>query len=152
VNTSSLAHRTGNIDFEDIHWEHRKYKTMQAYADSKLANLYFSYELARKLKNESNAPMVIAAHPGWTKTELDRHNGLVGIISSIVGQKVEMGVLPSLMAAFDPAAENGDYYGASRFKEMRGYPKKVSSNEKSQDQELAKKLWLLSESLTGIKL
>ncbi len=151
INTSSLAHLTGNINFEDINWEQRKYKTMQAYADSKIANLYFSYELAGKLKDKTNAPLVIAAHPGWTKTELDRHIGLVGIISSIIGQKVEMGVLPTLMACFDPKANSGDYYGASGFREMRGYPKKVQSNAKSHDTAIAQKLWLKSEELTGIK-
>lgn len=152
VNTSSLAHLTGNINFDDINWENRKYKTMQAYADSKIANLYFSYELASKLKGKANAPLVIAAHPGWTKTELDRHIGIVGIISTIVGQKVEMGILPTLMAAFDPAAQNGDYYGASGFREMRGYPKKVQSNATSRDKASAQKLWAASEELTGIKL
>lgn len=152
VNTSSLAHLTGNINFEDINWSQRNYKTMQAYADSKIANLYFSYELANKLKDKPNAPLVIAAHPGWTKTELDRHSGLAAFISNIVGQKVEMGILPTLMAAFDPKANNGDYYGASGFREMRGYPKKVQSNAKSHDKASAHKLWTLSEELTGIKL
>lgn len=152
INTSSLAHLTGDINFEDINWEQRKYKTMQAYADSKIANLYFSYELARKLKDKATAPLVVTAHPGWVKTELSRHIGWVGIVSSIIGQKAEMGMLPTLMASFDPDAKNSDYYGASGFREMRGYPKKVQSNAKSQDEALAKKLWILSEDLTGIKL
>ena len=150
VNTSSLAHLTGNIDFEDINWENRKYKTMQAYADSKIANLYFHYELVKKLEGQKNAPVVIAAHPGWTKTELDRHIGIVGIMSSIIGQKVEMGVLPTLRAAIDPDAISGDYFGPSGFKEMRGNPIKVKSNAMSHDETLAKKLWSLSEELTGI--
>lgn len=102
VNTSSLAHLTGNIDFEDINWENRKYKTMQAYSDSKIANLYFHYELVNKLNGKINAPLEIAAHPGWTKTDLDRHIGIVGIISTIIGQKVEMGVLATQRAAIDP--------------------------------------------------
>lgn len=152
VNTSSLAHLTGNLNFEDINWENRKYKTMQAYSDSKLANLYFSFELAEKIKEKPNRPLVIAAHPGWTKTELDRHIGLVGIISSIIGQKVNMGVLPTLMAAFDPAAAHGDYYGPSDFREMRGYPKKVQGNLMSRNKQNAQQLWTLSEKLTGITL
>lgn len=151
VNTASLAHLTGNIDFEDINWENRKFKTMQAYADSKLANLYFHYELTKKLKELENAPRVIAAHPGWTKTELDRHIGLVGFISSIIGQKVQMGVLPTLRAATDPEALSGDYFGPSGFREMRGNPIKVKSNEMSHNTKNAEKLWLLSEKLTGIK-
>lgn len=151
VNTSSLAHLTGNIDFEDINWINRKYKTMQAYSDSKLANLYFHYALAKKLKGQKNVPLVIAAHPGWTKTELDRHIGLVGVISSIIGQKSEMGVLPTLRAAIDPEAMNGDYFGPDGFKEMRGYPVKVKSNKMSHDSQKARQLWELSEKLTGIK-
>lgn len=151
VNTSSLAHLTGNIDFEDINWINRKYKTMQAYSDSKLANLYFHYALAKKLKGQKNVPLVIAAHPGWTKTELDRHIGLVGVISSIIGQKSEMGVLPTLRAAIDPEAMNGDYFGPDGFKEMRGYPVKVKSNKMSHDSQKARQLWELSEKLSGIK-
>jgi NAD(P)-dependent dehydrogenase (short-subunit alcohol dehydrogenase family) len=151
VNTASLAHLTGNIDFEDINWENRKYKTMQAYADSKIANLYFHYELAKKLKGQNNAPLVIAAHPGWTKTELDRHIGIVGIISSIIGQKAEKGVLPTLRAATDPNAISGDYFGPDGFREMRGNPVKVKSNAMSLNAQKAEQLWTLSEKLTGIK-
>jgi NAD(P)-dependent dehydrogenase (short-subunit alcohol dehydrogenase family) len=151
VNTASLAHLTGNIDFDDINWENRKYKTMQAYADSKIANLYFHYELAKKLKGQKNAPLVIAAHPGWTKTELDRHIGIVGIISSIIGQKVIKGVLPTLRAATDPDAISGDYFGPDGFREMRGNPVKVKSNAMSLNAQKAVQLWALSEKLTGIK-
>lgn len=151
INTASLAHLTGNIDFEDINWENRKYKTMQAYADSKIANLYFHYELAKKLKGQNNAPLVVAAHPGWTKTELDRHIGIVGIISSIIGQKAEKGVLPTLRAATDPNAISGDYFGPDGFREMRGNPVKVKSNAMSLNAQKAEQLWTLSEKLTGIK-
>ncbi len=151
VNTASLAHLTGNINFDDINWENRKYKTMQAYADSKIANLYFHYELAKKLKGQDNAPLVVAAHPGWTKTELDRHIGIVGIISSIIGQKVEKGVLPTLRAATDPDAISGDYFGPDGFREMRGNPIKVKSNAMSLDAQKAQQLWTLSEKLTSIK-
>jgi len=151
VNTASLAHLTGNIDFEDINWENRAYKTMQAYADSKIANLYFHYELAKKLQGQENAPLVIAAHPGWTKTELDRHKGIVSIISSIIGQKAEMGVMPTLRAAIETDVKSGDYFGPSGFREMRGDPIKVKSNEMSLNAQKAEQLWKLSEQLTGIK-
>lgn len=151
VNTASLAHLTGNIDFEDINWENRNYKTMQAYADSKIANLYFHYELAKKLERQKNAPLVIAAHPGWTKTELDRHIGIVGIISTIIGQKVAMGVLPTLRAAIDPEANSGDYFGPDGFREMRGNPVKVKSNAMSLNAQKAEQLWTISEKITGIK-
>jgi NAD(P)-dependent dehydrogenase (short-subunit alcohol dehydrogenase family) len=151
VNTASLAHLTGNIDFDDINWENRKYKTMQAYADSKIANLYFHFELVKKLKGQKNVPLVIAAHPGWTKTELDRHIGIVGLISTIIGQKVEMGVLPTLRAAIDPDAISGDYFGPDGFREMRGYPIKVKANAMALNVQKAEQLWTLSEKLPGIK-
>ncbi|MDO7609858.1 MAG: SDR family NAD(P)-dependent oxidoreductase, partial [Crocinitomicaceae bacterium] len=74
VSTSSLAHLGGNINFNDIHWEARKYKTNKAYSDSKIANLYFTYEMARRNKNISGFPTVVTAHPGWTKTDLLKHS------------------------------------------------------------------------------
>lgn len=150
VNTSSMAHKSGNINFEDLNWTSRKYKTMQAYADSKLANLYFTYELVKKLKNHPNAPLVVSAHPGWTKTELDRHSGFAAFLGNVLAQKVEMGTLPTLRAAFDSEAKPGDYYGPSGFMEIKGDPIKVPSNAKSHEEASAKKLWDLSEKLTGL--
>lgn len=150
VATSSIAHRQGNINFEDIHWEERDYKTGQAYGDSKIANLYFAYELARKLKGESNAPLVTAAHPGWTTTELQRHSTFFKVLNPIFGQSVEKGTLPTLRAAIDPDAEPGDYFGPSGFMEMNGYPKVVGSNALSQDGDKARQLWTLSEALTDV--
>ena len=70
---SSMAHAFGKLDFEDLNWETRKYKKWQAYGDSKIANLYFTYELQKKLGNGTSGVTVAAAHPGWTATELQRH-------------------------------------------------------------------------------
>ncbi|MGK0388064.1 MAG: NAD(P)-dependent dehydrogenase (short-subunit alcohol dehydrogenase family) [Maribacter sp.] len=151
VATASIAHRQGNINFDDINWEKRDYKTGKAYGDSKLANLYFAYELARKLKNDSNAPMVVTSHPGWTKTELDRHSGVIAFIGNIIAQTVEMGTLPTLRAAIDENAQSGDYFGPANLFEMRGHPIVVKSNELSYDEANAKRLWDISEELTGIR-
>lgn len=151
VATASLAHRTGNINFEDLNWEKRKYKTGQAYSDSKIANLYFAYELAKRLQSDKNHPLVTAAHPGWTKTELDRHSGVAAFLGNIVAQHVEMGTLPTLRAAVDPEAKPGDYFGPAKFFEARGFPILVKSNPKSNDTALAKKLWDVSEQLTGVR-
>lgn len=151
VVTSSIAHKTGNINFEDINWESRKYNTNKAYSDSKLANLYFMYELVNRLKSDKNAPMVTCAHPGWTKTELDRHSGVAAFIGNIIAQKVDKGTLPTLRAAIDPQAKTGDYFGPKGFMEMRGYPVIVPSNKMSHNQENAKKLWDISEALTGVQ-
>lgn len=150
VVTSSVAHKFGKINLEDIHWESRKYNTNNAYGDSKLANLYFAYELVRKLKNDPEAPMVTAAHPGWTRTELQRHSGGIQFLNNFFSQAPAMGILPSLRAGFDPNAKAGDYYGPAKFFEMQGYPVKVKSNKLSHDKEIAKKLWDLSEELTMV--
>ncbi len=150
VATSSIAHRPGKIDFADINWEKRKYKTTQAYGDSKLANLYFTYELARKFKDDPNAPLVTAAHPGYTRTDLQRHSLFWRIMNPIMGQGVEQGVLPTLRAATDPDANPGDFYGPSGFQELKGAPIVVKSNERSYNEANAKRLWEVSETMTGI--
>ncbi len=150
VITSSIAHKLGNINFDDINWETRKYNTNKAYADSKIANLYFIYELVGKFKGNENAPIFIAAHPGWTKTELDRHTGFGSFMGNILAQTVQMGTLPTLRAATDQNVESGDYYGPTKMMEMRGYPELVQSNKLSHNKENAKKLWDISEQLTGV--
>jgi NAD(P)-dependent dehydrogenase (short-subunit alcohol dehydrogenase family) len=151
VATSSMAHKQGNIDFDDINWETRDYKTGKAYSDSKIANLYFAYELARKLEGDSNAPTVVTSHPGWTKTELDRHSGVFEFFGNIIAQKVDMGTLPTLRAAIDKESKSGDYYGPEGFLEMRGYPIIVKANEMAHNTAKAKQLWEMSEKMTGVQ-
>jgi NAD(P)-dependent dehydrogenase (short-subunit alcohol dehydrogenase family) len=151
VATSSMAHKSGDIDFDDINWETRKYKTTKAYSDSKLANLYFMYELVRKFKGDKNAPTVTTSHPGWTKTELDRHSGLASFLGNIIAQTVEMGTLPTLRAATDLEAKSGDYFGPAGMMEMRGHPVLVPSTELARNAKNARTLWDMSEQLTGVK-
>ncbi|WP_321308850.1 oxidoreductase [Marinifilum fragile] len=151
VVTSSVAHKFGNINLSDLNWENRKYNTNKAYGDSKLANLYFAYELVRKFKNDADAPIVTAAHPGWTRTELQRHKGWIRFLNNFFSQPPAMGILPSLRAGFDPNAKAGEFYGPAKFFEMQGYPVQVKSNNLSHDEGIAKKLWDLSEAITGVK-
>ena len=151
VATSSLAHKSGDINFDDINWESRKYSTTKAYSDSKLANLYFTYELASKYKCNTNAPMFTVAHPGGTNTDLGRHLSIAKLLSPIIGQKVEMGTLPSLRAATDLNATTGDYFGPKNFFEVRGYPVIVKASKMAQNEANAKKLWDISEHMTGVK-
>jgi len=101
VSTSSVAHNQGDIDFTDINWEKRKYNTNKAYSDSKLANLYFSYELKRRLENVENPPLVVTAHPGGTKTDLARHSGIFNVFMNLLFLPVVKGVLSTLRAATD---------------------------------------------------
>ena len=122
-----------------------------AYGDSKLANLYFTYELARRLVTNGNNPKITAAHPGWTSTDLQRHAVFLRFLNHLLGQGVKMGALPTLRAAFDDNAKAGEYFGPSRCFHMHGYPKKQASNKMSYDEEKARKLWELSEEMTGIK-
>lgn len=151
VVTSSVAHRQGNIDFEDFHWNTRKYNSWNAYGDSKLANLYFAYELSRKLIDDLNAPLVVAAHPGWTKTELNRHSFLFKVLNPFFAQHVAEGTLPTLRAATDENAKTGDYFGPSGYQELKGSPIVVKSNVNSYNESNAKRLWELSEQMTGIQ-
>ncbi len=151
VNVSSGAHNWGNINFDDLGWENRKYKASRAYGDSKIANLYFTYELQNLLSKNGSNPIVTAAHPGWTATELQRHIGLASFLNNFFAMPIEQGALPSLRAATDENAQSGDYFGPDGFREMKGYPVKVGSNKLSHDKGIAYKLWEVSVDLTGIK-
>ena len=145
---SSASHNFGNIDFDDLAWENRPYRPNHAYGDSKIANLYFTYELARRLNGDGVT--VTAAHPGWTATDLQRHSGLFRFFNPILAQKIPMGALPTLRAAVDPDAEGGSYFGPGGMGGIRGYPVKVQSNELSRDESIARRLWDVSEKLTGV--
>jgi NAD(P)-dependent dehydrogenase (short-subunit alcohol dehydrogenase family) len=149
INVSSGAHNWGEINFDDLQWENREYKKGIAYGDSKIANLYFTYELSRKIRDSDLK--VLAAHPGWTATDLQRHSGLFSFLNPFFAQKPQMGALPTLRAATDLKAASGDYYGPDGRREIKGYPVKVQSNTLSKDENIAQKLWDVSEQLTGVK-
>jgi len=151
VNVSSMAHTFGDLDFDDLNWEKREYNKMKSYGDSKIANLYFTYELARRLQAKGSHTMVTAAHPGWTATDLQRHSGLFSFLNPFFAMKAPQGALPTLRAAVDSEANSGDFFGPNGWKEMRGWPVKVQSNALSQDEAIAKRLWEVSEEWTGIK-
>jgi len=150
VTVSSGAHRFGQIDFDDLHWENKSYNPNRAYGQSKLANLLFTYELQRKLAAAGQDTFAVAAHPGWTETNLQRHSGLASFLNPFFAQSQPMGALPTIRAAVDPNVNGGDYYGPDGFMEMRGYPTKVESNDRSHDHAVAARLWQLSEQLTEV--
>jgi len=149
VNVSSGAHRmgTGTIDFDNLNAE-KGYQPANAYAQSKLANLLFTLELNSHLENIDSDVIATAAHPGWTVTGLQK--GFLHTVSEWIGQRPEMGALPTLQAALDPDAKRNDYFGPSGFMEMRGYPQKVETGDAAKDVNLAKRLWEVSEEMTGI--
>ena len=151
VTVSSQGHRAGNINFGDINFE-RRYNRIRAYGQSKLANLMFTYELERRLRAAGAATSALAAHPGVSATELQRHvPALLQALSRFVPmQPAERGALPTVRAATDPSARGGQYYGpAGRF-QMSGYPVVVESSRRSHDTEVQRRLWELSERLTGV--
>jgi len=150
VTVSSNGHRFGGVRFDDLQSE-RSYSRVGAYGQSKLANLLFTYELQRRLEQAKTGTIAVAAHPGASSSELGRYApGAVRRISPLLEQSAEMGALPTLRAAADPTVRGGQYYGPSGFLQLRGYPKLVSSNAKSHDVAVQKRLWAVSEALTGV--
>jgi NAD(P)-dependent dehydrogenase (short-subunit alcohol dehydrogenase family) len=154
VTMSSIAHRNGRIHFDDLNFE-RGYKAWPAYSQSKLANLLFTYELQRRLGASGSATLAVAAHPGWARTELQRHTGgMLGLLMAGIGpwlsQDQQAGALPLLRAATDPAVRAGEYYGPDGFQEMKGEPVRVQSVPRSHDRELQQRLWQCSEQTTGV--
>jgi len=151
VTQSSLAHRmNGHINFKDINWE-RSYSKAKAYAQSKMANLLFTYELDRRFKEHEINAIALASHPGITDTELFRYANLARIFARKLAQNVNMGTLPVLKAATVNGLKGGEYFGPISVMETRGYPGIVKSNRRSYDKKLAMRLWSVSEELTGIK-
>lgn len=150
VVTSSMAHKSGKINFSDINWEKRKYSSVQAYSDSKIAMLHFMTAFAKIYDNDDEAPMITGAHPGWTSTDLQRHSGIGKFLNPLLGQGPNLGILPTLRASFDTDASSGDYFGPSGFLELQGLPVKVKRSKASRDSSRATRLWDLSQQLTGV--
>ncbi|MGB5682623.1 MAG: SDR family NAD(P)-dependent oxidoreductase [Polyangiales bacterium] len=149
VTVSSIAHYLGKIDFSDLNWE-RGYKAQAAYGQSKLANLLFTYELQRRLAAAGKETLAVAAHPGWTSTNLQEHAPSVKFMNRFFAQEPLMGALPTLYAATESDVKGGEYYGPSGFLEMNGPPKRVNSNKRSRDEKVAERLWNVSQDLTGV--
>ena len=146
--TSSVAHRLGDPDPEDLDWTRRRYDAWRAYGDSKLANLLFAAELARRLHGAG--PLVVAGHPGWTRTDLQRHSGIARLLNPLVAMPVSQGMLGPLRAATDPDARPGDFFGPTKLGQMRGYPERVEPKPLANDADLAARLWEISEARTGV--
>lgn len=156
VNVSSIAHKKGTFDFNDLLYDDGKsYDPMKAYQRSKIANLLFTYELQRKLDG-SSVTMAVAAHPGVSMTNLANHlKGsfmfkIFSLLSPFVAHPVANGALPEIRASVDPEVKPGTYYGPAGFNEMKGAPVVVQSNSASHNKQDAQKLWEVSEKLTGV--
>ncbi len=158
VTQSSGLHEKGSINFDDLMKED-KYDPQQAYADSKLANVLFAYELDRKIRREGLEMKSIAVHPGFADTNLQNAEendnfflkdlGMKAV-SKVFAQSAERGALPMLYASVSENVEGGEYIGPGGFMNFRGLPEKQESSEASYSTETAEELWAVSEELTGI--
>jgi NAD(P)-dependent dehydrogenase (short-subunit alcohol dehydrogenase family) len=131
-------------------WEHG-YRKWFVYSQSKLANLLFTYELQRKLAGAGKEQIAVAAHPGWSATNLQAQSWIFHTLNPLFGQPAAMGALPTLYAATAEDVSGGSYYGPGGLAEVRGFPKKVDSNALSKDLVVASRLWGVSEELTGVE-
>jgi NAD(P)-dependent dehydrogenase (short-subunit alcohol dehydrogenase family) len=153
VSVASVAHRVGRIDWDDLNWERRRYSAARAYGQSKLANLLFIAELQRRLTSVGSDVLAAAAHPGYAATNLPFHSGnrifdgLSWIGNVLFAQSAGGGALPTLYAATAPIPP-GAYVGPG-FLEIRGRPKLVVASARAQSADDARRLWQVSEELTG---
>jgi NAD(P)-dependent dehydrogenase (short-subunit alcohol dehydrogenase family) len=156
VTVSSIGHRMrAKIHFDDLQWE-RSYDRLKAYSQSKLANLMFTYELQRRLAATAAPTLAVAAHPGFSTTELARNSPaalrwLVPVTAPLIAQSAAKGALPSLRAATDPDVLGGQYYGPGGPGELKGSPKLVTSSKQSHDADIQRRLWTVSEELTAVR-
>lgn len=158
VTVGSAGHRMGGpIDLDDLDRHRRPYDRTAAYGHSKLANLLFTYELDRRLP--AGGPLAVAAHPGGADTAGSRsamsHSSALtrtafAAIRPLLLQSPR-GALPVLRAATAPDVRGGEYYGPRGFQQSRGYPKVVRSSPQSYDTSLQRRLWALSQDMTGIE-
>jgi NAD(P)-dependent dehydrogenase (short-subunit alcohol dehydrogenase family) len=156
VTVSSAGHRLGSIDFEDLNWERKPYKPWRAYGQSKLANLLFTSELQRRLSAAGSAVLATAAHPGYAATNLQFHSGrrVFDLVSKLanrfLAQDENGGALPTLYAAVADIP-GGSFAGPGGFMEQRGAPKLVGRSRAATDADVARRLWVASEELTGVR-
>jgi NAD(P)-dependent dehydrogenase (short-subunit alcohol dehydrogenase family) len=155
VTVSSLEHRGGSIHFDDLTGV-RSYSPRAFYRQSKFANVLFALELDRRVRAAGIPVRSVLAHPGWSATNLQTSaptgvmKQLMRIGNRVLAQSAEMGALCQLYAAVDPGAESGSFYGPDGLGELRGHPTRVRPAPSATDAETARRLWELSEELTGV--
>lgn len=163
VTVSSAAHRIGKIDFDDLQRE-RSYGPWRAYGQSKLANLLFARELQARAAAAGLLLLSLASHPGYSATALQttgpgmgggvmgRLNALGGQIGNVlIGTSDAYGALPSLYAATDPEVPGGSFVGPTRLNQTRGPVGVVASTKAGRDMDVARRLFDVSEELTGVR-
>ncbi len=155
ITTSSIAHEKAKIDFDNLNSE-KSYSKMGAYGQSKLACLMFAYELQRRLDSANSKVIALSVHPGVSKTNLFKNipkfiDLLFTPVWNLYFHTPDKAAMHMLYAALMDDVKGGDYYGPTGFRGMKGVPGKVISRPQSYDKEVGKKLWEVSETLTGTK-
>ena len=150
VTVSSIAHNQGVIDFEDLHGDRKRYNKWGFYSQSKIANLTFSLEFSRRLERSGSGVTAIASHPGYSATDLQRHSLFWRFLNLIVAIPAKRGAEATLYAATEDDALDHPYWGPTGVIEMRGWTGKARINAKARDEETGRRLWEVSESLTGV--
>jgi NAD(P)-dependent dehydrogenase (short-subunit alcohol dehydrogenase family) len=154
VTVSSEFHQMGKIDLADLNWKSRRYGPWRAYAQSKLANLLFTSELQRRLVAAGSPVRALAAHPGYSSTNLQGHTGsgftdrLLKFGDWLVATDADFGARQTLFAVAQDLP--GDTFVGPRFG-FRGPTQAVGRSRRARDEDTAKALWELSEQLTGTK-
>lgn len=152
VTVSSLVakFKSADIYYNDLNFESH-YDKMAAYAQSKLANVMFAAELQNRLKSKHSKIVSLAAHPGYTATNLQQHMGITGVImNALFAQNVTMGALPTLRAATDDSLKGGEYLGPMNLFNYRGFPVLNDLPTAATSPTALKKLWLTTENILGI--
>lgn len=155
VTVSSAEHKPGHIHFDDLQLEHG-YAPRKAYQQSKMANTVFGIELDRRLRAAGSPIVSVLAHPGYSATNLQSTGptGLSALVlrlgNAVVAQSAERGTLPQLYAATAPGVQGGQFYGPSGFQELRGDVTEVQAVPEAHDRDIARRLWAVSEDLTGV--
>jgi NAD(P)-dependent dehydrogenase (short-subunit alcohol dehydrogenase family) len=147
VAVTSFGHKIGRVNFDDLQAE-RKYRKWLAYGQSKLANLLFIFELDRRARAAGSGLIAAVAHPGYADTNLQA--GTSFSWSNFMAQSAGDGALPTLYAAAAPDVQGGEFFGPSGFMQQRGAPKRVKAAGKAYDTDVARRLWEVSEQLTGV--
>jgi NAD(P)-dependent dehydrogenase (short-subunit alcohol dehydrogenase family) len=160
VTVSSLMHRLGHIDFDDVAGLKIR-NTWSHYGNSKLANLLFTAELDRRLRAAGESVVAVAAHPGWTRSNLIGNGAALGngrvrarvgsAFGTLLGQTAAAGAWPTLYAATSPDVQSGQFIGPGHLAELFGPPTVVAPNRRARNLADAARLWAVSEELTDVR-
>ena len=156
VTLSSNAHKLGRINFDDLQSE-RRYNRWRAYNQSKLGDLMLALELDRRLRAAGSTVRSVAAHPGYSATNLQSaappavDRAIMAVTNRLIAQSEDMGALPTLYAATYPGLEGGTYVGPDGLMEQRGHPEPVTPAKAARNEENARRLWDVCEELSGVR-